>query len=96
MNPPSARHKPNRHVAATDGAGADRRHGGFPTLVDIATVARLLGVDARFVRRLVFERRVPYVKVGRYVRFDVEEVSRWLDRQRVREEDGAPTWAGRR
>jgi excisionase family DNA binding protein len=57
--------------------------GGFPSLVDVATVATLLGVDIRFVRRLVFERRIPYVKVGRYVRFDVAEVAGWVDEQRV-------------
>jgi len=29
-----------------------------------------LGVPVRFVRRLVAERRVRFVKLGRYVRFD--------------------------
>ena len=67
----------------------------FPTLVDIATVADLLGVEIRFVRRLVFERRIPYVKVGRYVRFDVTAVARWVDDRRVDEEQPA-VWRGRR
>lgn len=53
--------------------------------MDIATVARLLSVDVRFVRRLVFERRIPYLKVGRYLRFDVDDVARWIDRQRIQE-----------
>jgi hypothetical protein len=31
------------------------------------------------VRRLVAERRIPYVKVGRYVRFRPEDVEAWRD-----------------
>lgn len=58
--------------------------GTFPVLVDIATVAKLLAVDVRFVRRLVFERRIPYLKLGTHLRFDVADVARWVDEQRVR------------
>ena len=45
----------------------------FPELVDIETLARLLGVGERYVRRMVSERRVPIVKVGHYVRFDLAD-----------------------
>ena len=31
-------------------------------LIDIAAVAERLGVQVRHVRRLVYERRIPYVK----------------------------------
>jgi hypothetical protein len=31
----------------------------FPELIDIETVAKLLGVGERYVRRMVAERRVP-------------------------------------
>ena len=48
-------------------------------LVDIPAVAERLGVSERFVRRLVFERRIPYVKVGRLVRFDPAAVEQWID-----------------
>lgn len=50
-------------------------------------MAKLLSVDVRFVRRLVFERRIPYIKVGRYLRFDVDDVARWIDRQRIQEDE---------
>ena len=48
-------------------------------LADIAAVATRLGVSERFVRRLVFERRIPYVKVGRLIRFDADAVEAWID-----------------
>ena len=52
-------------------------------LLDSNALAQRLGVSERFVRRLVEERRVPYLKIGRFVRFDAAEVDRWLVGQRV-------------
>jgi excisionase family DNA binding protein len=54
----------------------------FPELVDIETVAKLLGVGERYVRRMVAERRVPTVKIGHYVRFDLADIRKWVDQQR--------------
>jgi len=34
-------------------------------------------------RRLVAERRIPFLKIGKFVRFDPDEVATWLDQQRV-------------
>lgn len=61
--------------------GADA--GGLPVLLDIEGVAELLHISARHVRRLVFERRIPYLKVGSRVRFDQAEVASWIDTLRV-------------
>lgn len=52
-------------------------------LVAVADVAELLGVSERHVRRLVFERRIPYVKWGHLLRFDLQEVGLWIDAARV-------------
>jgi excisionase family DNA binding protein len=52
-------------------------------LLDAQDLAARLGVTVRFVRRLVEERRVPYVKIGRYVRFDPAEVDRWIIGNRI-------------
>jgi excisionase family DNA binding protein len=53
-----------------------------PELIDIETLAHLLGDSVRHVRRLVAERRVPYLKVGHFVRFDPAEIVEWLDSAR--------------
>jgi excisionase family DNA binding protein len=52
-------------------------------LLDIDTVAERLGVTPRFVRRLVNERRIPFHKIGRYVRFDPTDVDRFVESARV-------------
>jgi excisionase family DNA binding protein len=42
-----------------------------------------LGTSQRHVRRLADERRIPIVKVGRYVRFDGHELEHWIDDHRI-------------
>jgi excisionase family DNA binding protein len=51
-------------------------------LIDIRGVAQVLGVTPRHIQRLVAERRIPYLKIGRFVRFDRAELDVWLDQQR--------------
>jgi excisionase family DNA binding protein len=52
------------------------------SLMDIEAVALRLGVQVRHVRRLVHERRIPYLKWGRLLRFDPTEIEHWLDTAR--------------
>jgi excisionase family DNA binding protein len=52
-------------------------------LLDIEGVAEVLGVSVRHVRRLVAERRIPYIKWGRYLRFDPVQLETWIDDARV-------------
>ncbi len=54
-----------------------------PPLWDIAGLARRLGVTERFVRRLVHERRVPFLKIGKFVRFDPVDIADWLTHNRT-------------
>jgi excisionase family DNA binding protein len=55
----------------------------LPQLLTIDELAERLGVTHRHVRRLVDESRVPYLKVGRLVRFNPAEVAEWLRSQSV-------------
>ena len=51
-------------------------------LMDMSAVAERLGVQVRHVRRLVHERRIPFIKWGHLIRFDPDEVDRWIDEAR--------------
>lgn len=44
-------------------------------LVDAATLASRLGVHESFVRTAARERRIPCIRIGRYVRFDPTAVA---------------------
>jgi excisionase family DNA binding protein len=53
-------------------------------LLTVDEAAAILGVSPAYVRRrLVFERRLPYIKVGRHVRIDEHELWAFIDRGRV-------------
>lgn len=62
-------------------ARTDRR-----PLLDIDAVAELLGTSVRHLRRLVQERRIPVVRVGRLIRFDPADIDAWLDDHRSQAE----------
>jgi excisionase family DNA binding protein len=47
-------------------------------LLTAEQVATLLGTTPRHVRRLVFERRIAYHKLGRYVRFHPDDVAEYV------------------
>ena len=55
----------------------------LPMLVTIEEVADHLGVSVRHVRRLVSERRIPFLKWGHLLRFDPTQIADWLAAQRV-------------
>jgi excisionase family DNA binding protein len=51
-------------------------------LIDITAVAQRLGVQVRHVRRLVHERRIPFIKWGHLLRFDPADIDTWIDQAR--------------
>ncbi len=53
-------------------------------MMDLPAVAERLGVNQRHVRRLVAERRIPFLKWGHLLRFDPAEIDAWLTTARVR------------
>jgi len=57
---------------------------GRRPLMSIAEVADWLGVTVRHVRRLVAERRIPFIKWGHLLRFDPDEIEAWIAQHHVR------------
>lgn len=47
-------------------------------LIDVDGAAAYLDVTPRFIRRLVAERRVRFVKLGRHVRFEIADLDRLI------------------
>ncbi len=59
-------------VPFTNGAGLG------PRLLNINEVAELMNVKPRFIRRLIEERRISYLKIGKFIRFDPTELDNWI------------------
>jgi excisionase family DNA binding protein len=71
---------------ASGSMGQDQRltngQSQLPILVDIETVSHSLGISTRQVRRFVAEGQIPFVRVGHLIRFDSDELNRWIDDRR--------------
>ena len=52
-------------------------------LLSVDQAAKRLGTSVRFVRRLVFERRIAYVKLGRHVRIAAHDLDAFIAAGRV-------------
>ena len=60
---------PPMDIERDDASGAER-----PRLVDAREVARLFGIAPTWLLQRARERRIPHYRVGKYVRFDPDEV----------------------
>ena len=69
-------------MTRTTPAGGARRE-LQDALLTIAEAGEYLGTGERFVRRLVAERRIPYVKLGKYVRLQRSALDAFIDAGRV-------------
>lgn len=52
-------------------------------LVDVAEVARRFRVSPRWVRSAAADGRIPYYRVGKFIRFDPGDVEQYLSESRV-------------
>jgi excisionase family DNA binding protein len=52
-------------------------------LLTVQEAADRLGTSTRFVRRLIFERRIPFIKIGRHVRIAASDVDALIAAGRV-------------
>lgn len=74
-----------RHIELENSMASPSPNDREPTvgrLLTIVEVATALGVEVRHVRRLVHERRIPYIKWGHLLRFDPVDIAAWIDTYR--------------
>jgi len=64
-------------------ARANAQTAGRTTYFDCAAAGAYLGTGERFVRRLVAERRIPYVKIGKHVRLAEADLAAFLAAGRI-------------
>ncbi len=61
----------------------DERHFPEHPLLTVAQAGEYLGTGERFIRRLINERRISYVKVGKYVPLERSTLDALVDARRV-------------
>jgi len=65
-------------------------------LLTVAQAAELLGTSQRFPRRLIAERRIAFVKLGRHVRIAEADIVAFIEAGRVDVIPAQETWPGRK
>jgi excisionase family DNA binding protein len=53
-------------------------------LLDIQEVATYTGLSVHTLYTMVSQRRIPFVKMGRLTKFDLQELDRWIIRRSVK------------
>jgi excisionase family DNA binding protein len=66
-----------------------RRDEAATALLTVEAAARRLSTSPRFIRRLIAERRIEFVKVGRHVRISESALADFIDAGRVEPLTGA-------
>lgn len=57
-------------------------------MLDVKQLAARLNISERQVRDLVYKRRIPYVKVGRLLRFNTADIAKWAASNRTVPREG--------
>ena len=61
---------------------------GFTKLLSPQELSDVLSISIETVYAWTSQKRIPYIKMGRLVRFNMDEVNKWLERQRVKASEG--------
>ena len=65
-------------------------------LLTVEAAAERMSTSVRFVRRLIAERRIAFVKLGRHVRIAEADIVAFIEAGRVHAIDVPEIWPGRK
>lgn len=57
----------------------------MPELLTVAEVAEMLKLKKKVIYQLRAEHKIPYVMIGKSIRFRKEDLEQWLDENTVKE-----------
>lgn len=52
-------------------------------LVKIQDIAEMYNLTESWIRSKIFQREIPFIKLGHLIRFDPVEVDKWLENKRA-------------
>lgn len=61
---------------------------GRQSLMTLKEAVRELNITERHLRELVYRKDIPYVKVGRLLRFDPSDLAKYINDSKVVRNDG--------
>jgi excisionase family DNA binding protein len=61
-------------------------------LLTVEAAAERMSTSTRFIRRLIAERRIAYVKIGRHVRITEADIRAFIEAGRIGPMDASRVW----
>ena len=55
-----------------------------PKLLTVKEVSAITGLAPDTIYKMVSQRRIPFVKLGRLIKFEQEAIEAWIDEQSVK------------
>lgn len=53
-------------------------------MVDIHTLAKELDLSESWIYLQIAQKKIPFVRLGRTIRFDMKEIHQWLEAKRIK------------
>lgn len=50
------------------------------TILNFVEAANYLKVKQSWLRMAIFQKKIPFIKVGRLIRFDLDQLNEWLQK----------------
>ncbi len=73
-----------QHSNTSSKFGDGNTAAGSGSLLKFAEMRKQLGISRSGLYKMLWERRIPYKKIGVEYRFDQAEINAWLDRRSVK------------
>ena len=67
-------------------------HPSADRLLTVEAAAERMSTSTRFIRRLIAERRIAYVKIGRHVRITEADLGAFIEDGRIAPMDASQLW----
>ena len=56
-------------------------------LLTVKETAKMLNVSTHTIYYWTYTRKIPYVKASRLIRFDVKDIDKWIERNKIKEKN---------
>ena len=53
-------------------------------LLNIKEVSEYLGISQKGLYNMIYRREIPFIKIGGRVRFDIIDLDKWIERQKIK------------
>jgi len=61
----------------------ERANGKQSKYLTVEELCQLLKLKKSYIYDLTYRKKIPFIKIGRHLRFDLEEIQKWIENNKV-------------